>query len=153
MNVQRSGLFSGGAKKKGRKKNPVEQHQKTRRANPRGCHPKHWLEPILLLTLLEGSSYGYEMLEQLVSRFGLGTEITGTVYRTLRRMEKDALVRSSWERSGSGPARRVYAITELGEANLDLWAQALKESRSQIDEFLELYQEKEARSGVQAKDD
>ncbi len=75
------------------------------------------------------------------------------MYRTLRRMEKDALVRSSWEHSGSGPARRVYAITELGEANLDSWAEVLKESRDQIDDFLEHYEGKEARRGVQANED
>ena len=131
----------------------MELHQKSGGANPRGYHPKQWLAPILLLTLREGPSYGYEMLEQLVSRFGVGKEITGTVYRTLRRMEKYALVRSSWERSGSGPARRVYAITDLGEANLDSWAEVLKESRDQIDEFLEHYEGKEARRGVQPDED
>jgi PadR family transcriptional regulator PadR len=140
--------------RKGRKKNSVELHQKSEGANPRGYHPKQWLTPILLLTLREGPSYGYEMLDQLVSSFGVGKEITGTVYRTLRRMEKDNLVRSSWERSGSGPARRVYAITDLGEANLDSWAEVLKESRDQIDEFLELYDEgKGARRGVQPGED
>jgi PadR family transcriptional regulator, regulatory protein PadR len=68
-------------------------------------------------------------------------------------MEKDALVRSWWVRSGSGPARRVYAITELGEANLDSWAEVLKESRDHIDEFLEYYEGKETRRGVQANED
>jgi PadR family transcriptional regulator, regulatory protein PadR len=121
----------------------VEVH-KTGRGSPQGYHPRHWLVPILLLTLRERPSYGYEMLEQIAKRFGLGAEITGTVYRTLRQMEKDALVKSSWGRSKSGPARRVYAITELGEANLDLWAEALKESRSRIDAFLKLYHRKEA---------
>ena len=88
-----------------------------------------------------------------MSRFGVGKEITGTVYRTLRRMEKDALVRSWWVRSGSGPARRVYAITDLGEANLDSWAEVLKESRDQIDEFLEHYEGKEVRGVAHAKDE
>jgi DNA-binding PadR family transcriptional regulator len=48
----------------------------------------------------------------------------------------------------------VYAITDLGEANLDSWAEVLKESRDQIDEFLDLYDEgKGARRGVQPDED
>ena len=93
----------------------------------------------MLLTLREGPSYGYEMLGQMAKVFGPEAESVGTVYRTLRQMERDRLVKSCWETSISGPARRVYTITELGEARLEVRAQALKESLSTIDDFLKSY--------------
>jgi PadR family transcriptional regulator PadR len=50
----------------------------------------------------------------------------GTYYKTLRNMEKDSLCQSEWETSKGGPARRVYSITDAGEAYLDFWVEALE---------------------------
>jgi len=54
-------------------------------------------------------------------------------------MEKDGVVKSKWETSRGGPARRVYSITEAGEAYLDFWAQALKQYQRNMDSFFRLY--------------
>jgi len=43
-----------------------------------------------------------------------------TLYRTLRQIEKDGLCESKWETSKAGPARRMYTITGIGEAYLEL---------------------------------
>jgi PadR family transcriptional regulator, regulatory protein PadR len=42
----------------------------------------------------------------------------GTLYRTLRRMEKQDLYEPRWEASGSSPPRRAYSTTEAGEGYL-----------------------------------
>ena len=42
-----------------------------------------------------------------------------TLYRTLRQMEKDGFLESTWEPGPTGPARRVYTITDAGHAWLD----------------------------------
>ncbi len=63
----------------------------------------------------------------------------GTLYRTLRQMEKDGVVSSKWETSKGGPARRIYTITDAGEAYLDFWAEALEQYRRNMDTFFSMY--------------
>jgi poly-beta-hydroxybutyrate-responsive repressor len=99
---------------------------------------KNWVVPVLLLMLREWSSYGYELMEKMAA-FGLGTMNAGTFYRTLRQMEKDGMVCSSWDTSEAGPARRVYSITEAGEAYLKLWADSLDQYQKMMNSFFQLY--------------
>jgi PadR family transcriptional regulator PadR len=80
--------------------------------------PRNWLVPVTLLTLRECATCGYELMER-TARFGFEATNPGTYYRTLRNMEKDGLCKSEWDTfSGAGPARRVYSITDAGEAYL-----------------------------------
>ena len=99
---------------------------------------KNWLVPILLLMLREWSSYGYELMEKMAT-FGLAAMNPGTFYRTLRQMEKDGMVRSTWDTSEAGPARRMYSITEAGEAYLKYWADSLNHYQKMMDTFFRLY--------------
>ncbi|MEJ7871314.1 MAG: helix-turn-helix transcriptional regulator [Rubrobacteraceae bacterium] len=100
--------------------------------------PRNWLVPVILLSLREWNSYGYELMERTAA-FGFEAMNPGTLYRTLRQMEKDGVVESEWETSRGGPARRVYSITDAGEAYLDFWAEALKQYRTNMDSFFRLY--------------
>ncbi len=103
------------------------------------ARPRNWLVPATLLALREANSYGYELIEQMV-RLEFGTMTPGTLYRTLRHMEKNGLCRSEWNTSnGRGPARRVYIITDAGEAYLDFWAMALEQYRRNLDSFFRVY--------------
>ncbi len=99
---------------------------------------KNWLVPILLLMLRQWSSYGYELMERM-STFGLVAMNPGTFYRTLRQMEKDGMVSSSWDTSEGGPARRMYSITDAGEAYLNYWAESLDQYQRMMDTFFRLY--------------
>ena len=62
-----------------------------------------------------------------------------TLYRTLRQMEKDGFLESTWEPGPTGPARRVYTITDAGNAWLDSSASMLQAYRETIDRFFGLY--------------
>jgi PadR family transcriptional regulator, regulatory protein PadR len=99
---------------------------------------KNWLVPILLLMLRQWSSYGYELMEKM-STFGLVAMNPGTFYRTLRQMEKAGMVSSSWDTSEGGPARRMYSITDAGEAYLNYWAESLDQYQRMMDTFFRLY--------------
>jgi PadR family transcriptional regulator PadR len=99
---------------------------------------KNWLVPVLLLMLRQWSSYGYELMEKM-STFGLSAINPGTFYRTLRQMEKDGMVSSSWDTSEGGPARRIYSITDAGEAYLNYWAKSLNQYQRMMDTFFRLY--------------
>ena len=99
---------------------------------------KNWLVPVLLLMLREWSSYGYELMEKMAT-FGLNAMNPGTFYRTLRQMEKDGMVSSCWDTSEGGPARRMYSITEVGEAYLKYWAESLNQYQKMMETFFRLY--------------
>ena len=46
------------------------------------------MTPVTLVLLKEESSYGYEIMERLEEEFGFEQINPGSVYRTLRQMEK-----------------------------------------------------------------
>src|SRR5258708_39575555 len=103
-----------------------------------GGMPNNGLVPGVLLLLRDVSSYGYDLMKAL-TRFGFAMMNPGPLYRMLRQMEKDGLVSSSWDTSGQGPARRLYSLTEAGEAYLRLWAGSLGKYRRMMDLFFRLY--------------
>ena len=113
--------------------------------------PKNWLAPVLLLTLREWNCYGYELMER-VARFGFEAMNPGTLYRTLRNMEKEGLCQSKWETSKDGPARRMYSITDAGNAYLDFWARSLEQYQRNMDVFFRLYTGRSGRA-KQKEDD
>ncbi len=102
------------------------------------ARPRNWLVPVILLSLREWNSYGYELMER-ASKFGFEAMNPGTLYRTLRQMEKEGIVESTWETSRGGPARRMYSITDAGRAYLDFWAQSLEQYQRTMDNFFRLY--------------
>ena len=98
--------------------------------------------------LEEESSHGYQIMERLEEEFGFEQVNPGSVHRTLRRMEHEGLCTSEWETPSAegGPARRVYSITEAGEAYLEAWAEACKDYRQVMDELARVYRRRAPRS-------
>ncbi len=95
--------------------------------------------PVTLAMLRQWNSYGYELMERSVE-LGFETVNPGTVYRTLRMMEKDGLCESEWvTRSSGGPPRRMYSITDAGGAYLDLWVRSMEQGQQTMDVFLRAY--------------
>lgn len=102
------------------------------------ARPRNWLVPVILLSLRDWNSYGYELMER-ASTFGFEAMNPGTLYRTLRQMEKDGVVESTWETSKGGPARRMYSITDTGRSYLDFWANSLQQYQKTMDTFFRMY--------------
>lgn len=63
------------------------------------------------------------------------------MYRALRSLERDALVRSGWAPSSGGPDRRIYELTPAGIEELHRLAQGLAGARDVLDVFLARYGE------------
>jgi len=102
------------------------------------ARPRNWAQPVILVLLREWNSYGYEMMERM-AEFGFEAMNPGTMYRTLRNMEKNGAVKSAWDTSKGGPPRRVYSITDVGEAYLDFWVKSLEQYQRNVDTFFRLY--------------
>jgi poly-beta-hydroxybutyrate-responsive repressor len=83
------------------------------------------LSTSLLAFLKNWNAYGYQLAQRLTEA-GMPDFDSGTVYRTLRQLEKTGLVSSFWDTSESGPARRMYSLTKAGEIFLTGWIEALQ---------------------------
>jgi PadR family transcriptional regulator PadR len=91
-------------------------------------------EPIVLLTLARlGQAHGYQIVSEAeqfaVTHAGVDS---AAVYRALRRLEANANVTSSWDTSGSGPARRLYTLTASGYEHLAEWVEVMGEIASSL---------------------
>lgn len=102
--------------------------------------PKNFLRACLLLLVKEQPSHGYDLLERL-SQLGFKGADPGGLYRALRAMEQEGLMRSVWETSEMGPARRTYELTEEGEDWLHAWAGILSETSRIVSSYLDRYEQ------------
>jgi PadR family transcriptional regulator, regulatory protein PadR len=107
---------------------------------PEPALPRSFLRPCVLLLLREAPAHGYDLLERLRA-FGFTGSDPGGLYRTLRGLEQEGLVRSAWEASASGPDRRIYQLTRAGMEDLHAHVGALAETRRVLDRLLSRYQE------------
>jgi PadR family transcriptional regulator PadR len=111
--------------------------------------PGHWqvrarverfVEPSLLLLLRERPLHGYELLDRIPELGVEGRVDIGNLYRLLRALEDEGLVRSEWSADLPGPAKRTYELTAEGRRLLDRWAEALRRAQGTISSFLERYE-------------
>ncbi len=115
-----------------------DSKQKKAIEEPQGGLPRNYLRASLLLLIGEAPAHGYDLLDQ-IAQLGLRSVDPGGLYRTLRVMEDDGLVESSWEHSTAGPARRTYRLSEEGVEWLHAWAGALRESHRYLSAYLRRY--------------
>lgn len=105
-----------------------------------GAKPQRYVQPSLLMALLNGPSYGYELI-QTITDYGFlrGDAPPGMVYRHLRQMDEEGMVESKWDAEGDGPAKRVYSITPEGSEILDAWVMHMARQRDRLDSFIRRY--------------
>ena len=103
---------------------------------------ERFVEPSLLLLLRERAMHGYELLERIPEIAGEEVRVdVGNVYRVLRALEEEEIVRSEWDADLPGPAKRTYELTDAGRRLLDRWAEALRQAQDVLGGFLRRYEE------------
>jgi PadR family transcriptional regulator PadR len=81
---------------------------------PRGDVPA-----LILAVLAHAPAHGYAIARAIERQStGVLQLREGSLYPALRTLEQQGLVSSSWEVPERGPARRIYALTESGRAEL-----------------------------------
>lgn len=98
-----------------------------------GALPKSLLHPCLLLLLKEEPDYGYDLVTRL-KKLGIDDD-SASVYRALRALEEQHAVSSHWHTSSTGPARRVYLLTPVGEEQLHAAVEAAIEMHATIQRY------------------
>jgi DNA-binding PadR family transcriptional regulator len=93
-----------------------------------------------MLLLAEEPVHGYELIGRL-SEFGVeqGGMDPSILYRMLRMLEREGLASSKLDPSGTGPARKVYYLTDEGREVLSMWAAKIEETGSYLRKFSERY--------------
>lgn len=85
--------------------------------------------------------HGYRIIELLNDESFSDEPIDSTgIYRTLNLMENKKLLCSEWEINETGPAKKVYRITERGKSCLVNWIKTLKKYQESISQILEIYE-------------
>ncbi|MDD5571293.1 MAG: PadR family transcriptional regulator [Bacteroidales bacterium] len=74
------------------------------------------LEFCILSTLSVGDAYASDIIESMKSSKLIVVE--GTLYPLLTRLKNDGFLNYRWEESKSGPPRKYYKITPIGETFL-----------------------------------
>jgi len=98
------------------------------------------MQPTILLGLYPKPSYGYEIIQN-IQKFGFveGQAPPGMVYRHLHQLEGDGLVSSEWNTETTGPAKRMYYLTEEGKEMLALWVDYMENQARTLNAFVEQY--------------
>jgi PadR family transcriptional regulator PadR len=77
-------------------------------------------KPLILSILLDGETYGYQIIRQMKELSGGCLEWSfGMLYPVLHRLERDGLIASSWRSSEADRFRKYYRLTEAGRRELE----------------------------------
>ncbi|HOJ92571.1 MAG TPA: helix-turn-helix transcriptional regulator [Dictyoglomaceae bacterium] len=106
-----------------------------------GLSPTFWLRAWIVTSLEGRELHGYELISTLSDIFpGLippGIGGMGRGYRILRDLENEGIVISRWDTDDSGPAKKIYRLTEDGERLREEILNYVEEMKGYIDKFLE----------------
>ncbi|MDO7786297.1 helix-turn-helix transcriptional regulator [Desulforamulus aquiferis] len=97
------------------------------------------VQPLILINLAKEALYGYKLVQRIAeSPMFKGHKPDGTgVYRSLKAMEQRGLVVSNWSLDDTGPAKRIYHITNTGVDCLSHWISTLEEYQQSIEMLVE----------------
>ncbi|MDK2892287.1 PadR family transcriptional regulator [Methanohalophilus sp.] len=103
---------------------------------------RRWIQFLILRVVCQESLHGYGIVKA-IEELSEGRHIikSGTMYTTLRRMEKEGLLESFWERSDTGPDKRMYKVTGDGRKHLKEWLEMLMERKRMMEKILLFYEQ------------
>ena len=86
---------------------------------------KGMLEFCVLLLLQHSDAYASEIIAKMKNAHMIVME--GTLYPLLPRLKNDGLLSYRWQESTSGPPRKYYSITPIGQMYLDQLEESWRE--------------------------
>ena len=99
------------------------------------CHTEAPLRGLLHIAIIDlikdKPAHGGEIYQTLKEKFLIDIP-RGIIYALLRKMEEDSLILSNWDIQKSGPARRIYHITEEGLEYLNCYLGRLRRAGQMI---------------------
>jgi DNA-binding PadR family transcriptional regulator len=109
-----------------------------------GTNLEKIIHPAILTLLFEDEElHGYSIVQKLQETYmlqGKKPDPSG-VYRCLNQMEQGGYVTAIWDVSNSGPARKLYKITDDGLECLKTWINTLESYHNSLGLFLSFAKE------------
>jgi DNA-binding PadR family transcriptional regulator len=99
------------------------------------------LPAFILLRLAQGKAHGGAIYHDLIQDIPDFQCDTAAIYRTLRQLEQEGAVSFVWDTTKSGPARKIYSLTEEGWKQLDFWQRDMTGRIRKLRYFLRTYKE------------
>ena len=96
------------------------------------------VQPAVMAVLAKEPLHGYVIVQRLAAMrmfHGQRPDPTG-VYRVLKAMEQQGLVKSTWQLADVGPAKRQIALMPAGRACLRQWQHSLQEYEESVSDLL-----------------
>jgi PadR family transcriptional regulator PadR len=91
------------------------------------------VELCVLALVSRRDRYGYELIEEISKTIDISE---GTVYPILRRLTKEGMFKTYLEESSSGPPRKYYKITKVGEEHLKEMLSAWRSLNKSVESLL-----------------
>jgi Predicted transcriptional regulators len=103
-----------------------------------GANLEKFIHPAILTLLVDNQLHGYSLVQKLQETDMLHDKKPDPagVYRCLKIMEQHGYVTSVWDVSNSGPARKLYSITDDGLECLKTWITTLDNYHNSLGLFL-----------------
>ena len=98
---------------------------------------KGTLEGCVLAIISKQETYGYEISQQLMA-YGFGKITEGTIYPLLLRLEKRGSITASFRASPEGPQRKYYALTDLGQKELEEFFYHYQELTQAVEQLIQM---------------
>jgi len=100
------------------------------------------IQAMLLLSLCESPSHGYELFKRLSEELPEGmVPDVAVLYRILRKFEKEGFVGSRLRPGEGGPARKIYSLAPSGEDYLTQWYVTVQTRVTALEHFLRKYKQ------------
>lgn len=119
----------------------MEIQNKQNENNFNSNYPEQRLLQLLIMRFIhEDPSYGYDLIKKIdvISDNSMVIK-TGTMYTTLRRMEKSGFIQSIWKEGDLGPSKRLYELTPLGKRYLRKMLYSINSRIPIVQELLNFY--------------
>jgi PadR family transcriptional regulator PadR len=92
---------------------------------------------LILAVLSDSPRHGYAIAREIERRCADALKVgEGALYPALRALEREGMVESLWETQPSGPARRIYTLTDTGAAKLAASLQSWKRFSNAVNAVL-----------------
>lgn len=93
----------------------------------------------ILLVLALGPNHGLGILakmDEIVAGHRLDTAV---IYRVLKKLEGEGLIRHEWVNSDIGPKKKVFYITSAGKKELAHFKGSIEKTIERLQTFIEVY--------------
>ncbi|HBI35558.1 MAG: Transcriptional regulator, PadR-like protein family [candidate division WWE3 bacterium GW2011_GWF2_41_45] len=107
-----------------------------------GYPERGWIQLLILKNIYDAPLYGYDLMKNLKTASTRTSKIkSGSMYTTLRRMEEQGLLKSKWDESDIGPARRTYFPTRKGKDYLKNWLRIINDRIGIVNDLIKFYKD------------